>query len=347
MATTVIRLQRQSALPARRNPVDTAQDDEQQRLQAAIAAHIDRAELIEVVNLEIIPHEGIIHLGCHELITLPGLFHIGDSTPNHIGCQCLQIRSEAHESAVLCQIIRTGSRHIQIERRFRRRLMQRVSILDAADKAVLHAECLPFRQLSTPISRTGRCIFWSNAIWLAFNHTDVTLLGRLRRERHVYQVITRHEVFLFHIHGGIHGDAVRKAPLLLDFPDHRIEPIVVWLHFPARQTHQFRMLGNGTMAAQEVTLLTMNINEVNAALQLPLVKLFFGHCGNELLQLGQGLFTVPGILRRQTADAFLFALQTGPEHIRQVFLQTDIDRLDSSFQITCPLALEDILRQRH
>ena len=346
VAAAVIGLQRHAALPAGRNACNAAQVDEQQRLQSAVALQIHGAVFADIVNLEIIAHEGILHLGGGEFVELPCLAHRLGLIPCQLLRQSAQIGREADERRRFGKVGLLHRQRIGIQRRGGRGAVQRVGITDFADVAVLHAEVFPLVHVPLPAGAAEGRGRIADKIGVALVQSDLALLGRLRRERHVRQIFAGNEQLVVQMERHLDGDGLFEAALLLDFINHRVEPLAHGREGAAGARRERLILDERAVEAHEVALFTLDVDEVDTAFILEAVELLLGEIRHELAHFGDGLLPVPRILRGHAADALLLAHEAVTEHLRHIAFEADINGADCAFKVAGPLALEDILRQR-
>ena len=182
-----------TALPPCRNAANTAKLNEQQCLQAAVAPKVHGAEFTDMINLEIIPHKAVGYASRHKSINPPCLFHRAFRTLGQFRCQGFQVRSEGDKGRLFRQILLRRRQCRRIQRCFRRRLMERVCIVNAAVVAVTQMEILPLIQLLPPPSRPCTAVPLGYAIRLALQKCHIALLTFFQRKRQVRQILSRHK----------------------------------------------------------------------------------------------------------------------------------------------------------
>ena len=121
------------------------------------------------------------------------------------------------------------------------------------------------------------------------------------------QVLIRYKCIFIYIQAGLKGNATGEPTFLLDFADHGIKPFIDSWNFPPRKPDQFRMFGNRSMATDKIPFFSIQVDKIDPSLKLPFIKLLLCNFRYDFAKLSKGFSLRPGILRRQSADSFLFA----------------------------------------
>ena len=346
MPADIVRVDRLAALPARGNPRNAAEDDEGERLQAAVALEVDRAVFAVMVKLEIVAHEGISDLRGHEFINLKGLIAVILCPGGDLLRERTQIRRKTQVGAAFREILPARRFRPGVQRHIGRGRMQRIGIAHMRHIAVADGKLPVFLQRPAPpyaaCGRIGR----GNAVGIALQQPDVALLRRLGRERQMHQIFAGNKILVVNIHIRLQRDAALHLSPADHLVDHGIEPFIDGAAALSARAHRAG-LDHALVETDKVPLFPVDVNEIHPAGQLQLVKLLRRDVGRQFLQLCKRLFAVPGILRRQAADPLPLAQEAGAQHLRHLARKAHVDRPDCAVQIARPLALEDILRQRH
>ena len=217
-----------------------------------------------------------------------------------------------------------------------------------ADVAVCRVKRAPGLERPPPVRRARRRVRVAQAVRIAGEQPDLTLLRVLDGQRQVRQVLAGDKRLFVDVQAGPERDAALRLALLHDLRDHRIQVRVPGPLLLPGQVLEHAVVKHAAVEADEVALFAVYINEVHPSGKLQTVKFLSAHLfPDQLAQLLKRFGTVVGILRGQAADALLFAHQARAQHLGQRRSQAHVDRLHCAVKIARPLALHDILRQRH
>ena len=123
------------------------------------------------------------------------------------------------------------------------------------------------------------------------------------------------------MHGSLQRNAIRQRTMRLDLRDHGIKPRTHPVRAPAR-THQ--QVGNRLhqrlVEAHKITLLPVDVQEVDLPRQFQIIKFRLGDVRHKLLKLCESLGAVPWILRGHPAQALLLHQQAIAKHFGKLLL---------------------------